>query len=149
MTFNIANIGKIWEMKEKIRKIWSMTKRKKSSEIFAAKNGKFSPKNVIQKSWVRRKNFPSPPNSAPARSPPLAPRAFDSICRMNFRARVGLHQCQCGPGSGFGPTGYVVSASDLPTVDSENRKSKYADDTYLIIDSFKGHTVRCYMSFKE
>src|SRR6218665_3485533 len=45
-------------------------------------------------------------------------------------------------GSGFGPTGYVVSASDLRTVDPENRISKYADDTYLIIGSSKRHTVR-------
>src|SRR6218665_3967520 len=31
---------------------------KRSSEIFAAKI--FSPKQVIRKSWVRRKSFPSP-----------------------------------------------------------------------------------------
>ena len=57
ITFNIANIGKIWENQGKIWKIWSMTK-KWSSEIFATKMEIFSPKNLIQKSWVRRKNFP-------------------------------------------------------------------------------------------
>src|SRR6218665_1185004 len=58
MTFNtsIAKIGKIWEKQGKILKMWSMTK-KKSSEIFSAKLEIFTPKNVIQKSWVRRKNF--------------------------------------------------------------------------------------------
>ena len=39
--------------------MWSMTK-KRSSEIFAAKMEIFHQKSVIQKSWVRRKYFPSP-----------------------------------------------------------------------------------------
>src|SRR6218665_1531382 len=47
---NIVNIRKIWEKEGKIRKIWSMTK-KKSSEIFAVKMDIFSEKDVIQKSW--------------------------------------------------------------------------------------------------
>jgi len=59
MTFNIAKIGKMWEKKGKIGEIWSMTK-KRLSEIFAAKMEIFPPKNVIKKSWVRRKNVSSP-----------------------------------------------------------------------------------------
>src|SRR6218665_2588454 len=62
-TFNILKIRNIREKKGKIRKIWSMTK-KKSSEIFAVKMEFFSEKNVIQKSWSA-KNFSVPPNSAP------------------------------------------------------------------------------------
>jgi len=33
--------------------------------------------------------------------------------------------------SGFGPTAYVVSASDLRTLDPENRIANYADHTYM------------------
>jgi len=46
--------------KEKIRKTWSMTKKK----ILAVKMDIFSEKNVIQKSWPAR-NFSVPPNSEP------------------------------------------------------------------------------------
>jgi len=49
---------------------------------------------------------------------------------------IVIHGCR------FGPTAYVVSASDLHTVDPENRIAKYADDTYLIIGSSKRETVR-------
>ena len=56
MTFNIVKIvkiGKIWE-----RNLVDDLKR--SSEFFAAKMEIIPPKNVIQKSWVRRRNFASP-----------------------------------------------------------------------------------------
>src|SRR6218665_3298443 len=52
-TFNIVKIGLriiAWEKKGKIRKTWSMTK-KRSSEIFAVKIEIFFQKNLIQKSW--------------------------------------------------------------------------------------------------
>jgi len=62
-TFNIVKIRKIWEKKGKIRKTWSMTK-KRSSEIFAVKTGIFCGKNVIQKSWSAKK-MSVPQNSAP------------------------------------------------------------------------------------
>jgi len=52
MTFNIANIGKIWDKKG----LWL----KKIIRNFCRENGNFFPKNLIQKSLVRRKNFPSP-----------------------------------------------------------------------------------------
>jgi len=63
MAFNIANIGKIWEKKGKIRKIWSMTK-KRSSEIFTAKMELFPPKNHSE-ILGPQKNFFRPPNLAP------------------------------------------------------------------------------------
>src|SRR6218665_1909196 len=54
----IVKIRKIREKRGKIRKTWSMTKKKKrSSEIFAAKMEKFFRKNVI---LVGEKKFPSP-----------------------------------------------------------------------------------------
>jgi len=59
-TFTIVNIRKIWERKAKIRKTWSMTTKKRSSEILAGKMGK----NVVQKSWLAKK-CSVPPNSAP------------------------------------------------------------------------------------
>src|SRR6218665_1637759 len=37
-----------------------MTKKEKAIRNFCRENGHFPPKNVFQKSWVRRKNFPSP-----------------------------------------------------------------------------------------
>src|SRR6218665_4083048 len=43
-------------------------------------------------------------------------------------------------GSGLGPSEYVVSASDLHLVHGQNRISKFADDTYLIIPSSMRHT---------
>src|SRR6218665_1233152 len=57
MTFNTAQIGKIWEKQGKILKRWSMTKITRN---FCRENGNFFPPKVIQKSWLRRKNFPCP-----------------------------------------------------------------------------------------
>src|SRR6218665_2411076 len=62
-TFNIVNIRKIWEKKGKIRKTWSMTK-KRSSEILAVKMEFFQKKTSLQKSWAAKK-LSVPPNSAP------------------------------------------------------------------------------------
>ena len=63
MTFDTIMTQRIWKERVKIRKTWLMTK-KRSSEFLDVKMKIFSPQNVIQKSWVRRKNF-RPPNSAP------------------------------------------------------------------------------------
>src|SRR6218665_1505432 len=67
--------------KHKIRKTWSMTK-KRLSEIFGVKIEIFSGKNVSQKSWSAKKNS-VPPNSASGLChciyyflPPFAPQYF-------------------------------------------------------------------------
>src|SRR6218665_390250 len=71
-TFNIVNIRKMWE------KTRSMT-RKKVIRNFYPENGNFSPKKVIQKSWVA-KIFLVPPKLG-ARSPPLVFRSsFLFLC---------------------------------------------------------------------
>lgn len=44
-------------------------------------------------------------------------------------------------GSGLGPGGYIINASDLQPVHPENYLVKYADDTYLLIGSKKRDTV--------
>src|SRR6218665_3491207 len=59
MTFNIGKIGKIWEKKFKILKIWSMTK-KGSSEIFAAKMEIFPPKTSFRNLGSAEKIFRPP-----------------------------------------------------------------------------------------
>src|SRR6218665_4185078 len=64
-TFNIVKIRKIWEKKGKIRKTWSITKKTRSSEIFAVKMEIFSEKNTSFRNLGPRKSFPSPRNSAP------------------------------------------------------------------------------------
>lgn len=43
-------------------------------------------------------------------------------------------------GSVFGPTGFIVCISDLHPIHHQNRLSKYADDTYLLIGSNSLHT---------
>src|SRR6218665_1630448 len=43
-------------------------------------------------------------------------------------------------GSGFGPSAYVVVASDLHPVHDHNVIVKFADDTYLIVPGFKRDT---------
>ena len=60
-TFNIVNIRKMWEKKEKIRRTRSMTK-KRSSEIFTLKMEIFPEIGP-------RKIFLVPPNSAPGLRP--------------------------------------------------------------------------------
>src|SRR6218665_364273 len=65
MTFNIANIAKIWEKKRKILKIWSMTK-KRVIRNFCRENGNFSPpKNRHSEILGPPKKFSVPPNLAP------------------------------------------------------------------------------------
>src|SRR6218665_2574011 len=74
-TFNIVNIRKMWEKKEKIRRTRSMTK-KKSSEIFTLKMEIFPEIGP-------RKNFLVPPKFG-ARSPPMS--ALDCYkLRLGFK----------------------------------------------------------------
>jgi len=68
MKFNTVKIRRIWKKKGKIRKTWSMTK-KRSSEFLGVKMEIISEKNVNQKSWSAEKIFRPPKLSA--RSPPL------------------------------------------------------------------------------
>ena len=58
MTFNIAKIGKFWEKKGKIWKIWLIRN-------FCRENGNFSPKKHHSEILGPPKNFFVPPNSAP------------------------------------------------------------------------------------
>src|SRR6218665_3571224 len=58
-TFNIVKKGKIWEKKGKIRKTWSMTK-KRSSEIFGRENGNFFRRKRHSEILIREKNFRPP-----------------------------------------------------------------------------------------
>ena len=44
-------------------------------------------------------------------------------------------------GSVIGPTAYVINASDLKTLNTDNSLDKYADDTYLIVPASKSHTI--------
>ena len=37
----------------------------------------------------------------------------------------------------MGPTAFVITASDLKTLDANNLMSKFADDTYLIVESIR------------
>jgi len=64
-TFNIVKIGKICEKNGKIRKTWSMTKKKKKViRNFCRENGNFFRKNRHSEILVR-------PPKLDARSPPL------------------------------------------------------------------------------
>jgi hypothetical protein len=45
-------------------------------------------------------------------------------------------------GSGLGPVAFVLDASDLHPVDSENFLNKYADDSYLIVPSDNAKTIQ-------
>jgi len=76
-TFKTVKIRRIWKKKGKIRKTWSMTK-KRSSEFLGVKTGNSFEKSVFQKSWSA-KNFSVPPNSAPGLrhcSPPYTPNTL-------------------------------------------------------------------------
>ena len=43
-------------------------------------------------------------------------------------------------GSAIGPVSYVVNASDLRTINSDNKLVKFADGTYLLVPSANSHT---------
>ena len=53
-------------------------------------------------------------------------------------------------GSALGPAAFIITASDLHPVHSDNKQAKYADDMYLIVGSAKYHTIpeELYMSLR-
>src|SRR6218665_2466158 len=63
-TSNIVKIRKIWEKKGKIRKTWSMTK-KKVIRNFCHENGNFVPQKTAICNLDPAKNFSVSPNSTP------------------------------------------------------------------------------------
>ena len=44
-------------------------------------------------------------------------------------------------GSALGPAAFIITASDLHPVHSDNKEAKYADDMYLIVGSAQYHTI--------
>ena len=48
--------------------------------------------------------------------------------------------CKYSPGIGIGPAAYVVNAGDLHPINPDNRMSKFADDSRLIVPACNSHT---------
>lgn len=55
---------------------------------------------------------------------------------------VATINCSIVQGSGIGPGSYILNASDLHPVQSENQIVKFADDTYLIVPSTSAASIR-------
>ena len=83
-TFYTIKIQRIWKERVKIRKTWSMTK-KRSWEFFSVKMEIFSGKNLIQK-FFSAKIFCVPPNSGPGLRPCVA-GLFCSTCFFQCERR--------------------------------------------------------------
>ena len=58
-----------------------------------------------------------------------------------FTSRTAYINSSVVQGSGVGPSSYVVTASDLRPVLTENKIVKYADDTYLLVGAKKRLTI--------
>ena len=59
---------------------------------------------------------------------------FDKSTELSISASVVQ-------GSALGPAAFIITASDLHPVHSDNKEAKYADDMYLIVGSAQYHTI--------